>query len=84
MAKTRIKWRMKGFKELRLEQGVLDDLDERAHAIARAANLSSPGYFPSSQFGKRRSRASVITGDAGSMIDNAKNQTLLRSLDAGA
>lgn len=80
---TRIKWRMKGFKELRLEQGVLDDLDERAHAIARAANQSSSGYIPSSQLGKRRARASVITGNVDSMIDNAKNQTLLRSLDSG-
>ena len=80
---ARIKWRIKGFVELRKEPGVLADLDERAHDIARAANRSSPGYIPSSQIGKRRSRASVITGDAESMIDNAKNQTLLRSLDSG-
>lgn len=80
---TRIKWKVKGFVELRKEPGVLADLDERARNIARAANQSSPGYFPSSELGKRRARASVITGDADSMIDNAKNQTLLRALDAG-
>lgn len=80
---AKIKWRVKGFKEIRMEPKVLEDLDERARAIARQANQSSPGYFPSSQFGKRRSRASVITGDVESMADNARNQTLLRSLDAG-
>lgn len=81
MAKTRIKWRLPGFRELRLEPGVIADLEERAEAIAAAAG---DGYEASAMAGKNRGRASVITADYAAMRDNAKNQTLLRSLDAGA
>lgn len=80
----KIRWKIRGFVALRKEPGVLADLERRARDIARAANQSSPGYIPTAQIGKRRSRASVITGDAESRVDNAKNQTLLRSLDAGS
>lgn len=81
MAKTRIKWRVAGFRELRLEPGVIADLEERAEAVAAAAG---DGYEASAMAGKNRGRASVITADYAAMRDNAKNQTLLRSLDAGA
>lgn len=80
---ARIKWKIRGFVALRKEPGVLADLAQRARDIARAANQSAPGYFPTSQLGKRRARASVITGEPSAMVDNAQNQTLLRSLDSG-
>lgn len=80
MAKSRIKWNLPAFRELRLEPGVIADLGERADAIAAAAG---PGYEASTFEGKNRGRASVITGDAASRRDNARNQTLLCSLDAG-
>lgn len=80
MAKSRIKWRVAGFRELRLEPGVIDDLGERADRIAAAAGA---GYEPSTFEGRNRGRASVITADFDARRDNAKNQTLLRSLDAG-
>lgn len=80
MAKSNIKWRVAGFRELRLEQGVIDDLGERADRIAAAAGA---GYEPSTFEGRNRGRASVITADRAARRDNAKNQTLLRSLDAG-
>lgn len=80
MAKPRIKWRLAGFRELRLEPGVIADLGERADAIASAAG---PGYEASTFAGKNRGRASVITADYDAIRDNARNQTLLRSLDAG-
>lgn len=81
MAKTRIKWNLPAFRELRLEPGVINDLEERAEAIAAAAG---DGYEASAMAGKNRGRASVITADYAAMRDNARNQTLLRSLDAGA
>lgn len=81
MAKTRIKWNVKAFRELRLEPGVIADLGERAEAVASAAG---PGYEASTFEGKNRGRASVITADYAAMRDNARNQTLLRSLDSGA
>lgn len=80
MAKTRIKWNLPAFRELRLEPGVIDDLGRRAEAIAADAG---PGYEASTFEGRNRGRASVITGDWRSRVDNARNQTLLRSLDAG-
>ncbi|PVE94994.1 hypothetical protein [Microbacterium sp. TPD7012] len=80
MAKSQIKWNLRAFRELRLEPGVIDDLGERADAIADAAG---PGYEASTFEGKNRGRASVITANANARRDNARNQTLIRSLDAG-
>lgn len=77
---SKIKWRVKGFRELRLEPEVIADLGDRAERIADA---SGAGYEASTFEGKNRGRASVITGDFDAIRDNAKNQTLLRSLDAG-
>lgn len=77
---SKIKWRIPGFRELRLEPGVIDDLGERADRIASSAGA---GYEASTFEGKNRGRASVITADFDAIRDNAKNQTLLRSLDAG-
>lgn len=80
MVKPRIKWNVKAFRELRLEPGVINDLEDRAEAIAAAAG---EGYVASAQAGKNRGRASVITGDFDAILDNYRHQTLLRSLDAG-
>lgn len=77
---TRIKWNVKAFRELRLEPDVIADLEDRAERIADSAG---DGYEASAQAGKNRGRASVITGDYAAMRDNAKNQSLLRALDAG-
>lgn len=81
MAKSRIKWNIAGFRQLRLEPGVIADLGERGDRIADAAGS---GYEASTYEGRNRGRASVITADYDAIRDNAKNQTLLRSLDAGA
>lgn len=77
---SKIKWNVKAFRALRLEPGVIADLGERADRIAESAG---PGYEASTFEGKNRGRASVITGDYEAIRDNAKNQTLLRSLDVG-
>lgn len=80
MAKSRIKWRLAGFRELRLDPAVVADLGERAERIADA---SGAGYEASTFEGRNRGRASVITADFKAIHDNAKNQTLLRNLDRG-
>lgn len=82
MAKTRVDWNMKGFRELRTDPGVLKDMQDRAARIAAAAG---PGYETDSGItrGRGRARASVRTGTSEAAVDNAQNNTLLRSLDAG-
>lgn len=85
MAKPRIKWNIRAFAELRNEPGVLNDLQERAEAIADAAGEGYESRPAEAGEGKQgRGRAAVLTGTADARADNAKNQTLLRSLDAGA
>ena len=85
MAKPKIKWNIPAFAELRNAPGVLDDLQERADAIANAAGEGYESRPAEAGKGKRgRGRAAVLTADFNAVRDNAKNQTLLRSLDAGA
>lgn len=83
---TRIKWRIKGFRELRQDMGVADDLERRAEDIADACNDALPdggGYQSTAIIGKNRARASVITTNFEAIYDNYKNATLIRNLDAG-
>lgn len=84
MAKARIQWMNKGFRELLNDPGVVADLERRADLIAVAANASGDGeYATGSSSGGRRGRSAVYTWDFRAMYDNARNHTLLRSLDAG-
>lgn len=85
MAKPRMKWNIKAFAEIRNAPGVLDDLQNRADAIASAAGEGYESRPAEAGKGRKgRGRAAVITADFDAVRDNAKNQTLLRSLDAGA
>lgn len=79
MSKARIKWRVEGFRELRLEPAVQELINDGAEAIAARAG---DGYEASLLDGKNRERASVITATFDAILDNARHQTLLRSLDA--
>lgn len=85
MAKPKIKWRIAGFAEIRNAPGVFDNLQDRAEAVAADAGDGYEARPAESGKGKRgRGRAAVLTGTAEARIDNARNQTLLRSLDAGS
>lgn len=75
--RVRIKWRLAGFRELRLEPGVQNYVDQLAAEIAARAGA---GYEASSWQGKNRARASVYTDTFAARYDNARNQTLLRAL----
>ena len=77
----RIKWRLKGFRELRQQPGVEADLDQRARRIAEAAGAGFD-VLPA-QMGRTRARRLVAPRTAKAISDNARHNTLIRSLDAG-
>ena len=76
----RIDFNMQGFEDLRRDPAVQADIDARA---ARIAGQAGEGYEAGSFQGRRRYRGSVITAGFKAQLDNARNNTLLRSLDAG-
>lgn len=76
----RIKYNLDAFEEIRRSPGVTADVNSRAARVAAAAG---EGYESSPYHGRTRNRASVITATHKARLDNAKNNTLLRSLDAG-
>ncbi len=75
-----IKWNVPAFEEIRRDPSVKSDLAIRADRIAEAAG---DGYESSSTEGATRSRASVVTTTYAAIRDNAKNNTLIRAVDAG-
>lgn len=75
-----IKWKMAGFRKLRKSPEIAADVEQRARRIAAVAG---EGYEDSQVMGKTRARASVITATYKAQLDNAKHNTLLRSLNAG-
>lgn len=80
MARTRIVWRLKAFEEIRRDPALRRDMARRAEAIAAACG---EGFESSSTDGKTRARASVITATGNAMRSNARDNALLRNLDAG-
>lgn len=75
-----MKLNLKGFRRLRQSPPIKRDLERRAGRIADAAG---DGYEMSSRTGKTRARASVITETYEAIDDNARRNTLLRSVAAG-
>lgn len=73
----RIKWRVKGFQELRKSGAVLDDLTARAERIAAA---SGEGFEARSGEGKTRARASVVTTTVAAM---KRPNRMVENLDRG-
>lgn len=82
MARTRIQWNKAGFEALLRHPAVKADLFRRAEKIAEAVGELG-GYVARSGEGKTRSRAAVIAATYRARRDNAANQTLLKSIDAG-
>ena len=77
---ARIKLNLKGFEQLRRSPGVKADLRRRADAIAEACG---DGFVAASGEGKTRSRAAVIAASGRARRANARDNTMLRNLDAG-
>ena len=83
----RIKWKKDALYEMRRLPTVVALIEKAADNIADRANdqLDEEGYFTGSRQGARRPygrwRASVVTGTAEAMRDDAANNTLLRELN---
>ena len=77
---ARIKLNLKGFEQLRRSPGVKADLRRRADAIAEACG---DGFVAASGEGRTRSRAAVIAAHTRARHVNARDNTLIRNLDAG-
>lgn len=79
---VKIKWNRSAFRALRTSAPVERELLRRAQKIRQAAGQ---GYEADSGItgGRGRARAAVWTATNKARIDNGRNQTLLRALDAG-
>lgn len=73
----RVKWRVKGFQELRKSGAVLAELTERAERVAAA---SGDGFEARSGEGRTRARASVVTTTVKAM---RRPNRMVENLDRG-
>jgi len=84
----KIKWRDDGLYEMRSLPKLIKLLEGISEGIADTANesVNEEGYFTGSRQGARRPygrwRTSVVTGTGEAINDDAKNNTLLRALNA--
>lgn len=83
MAKSKIVLSAKGFEEIRRSPAAVKLLESK---VAAAAATAGPGYEayvyqgkPGSTLG--RAIGHVVTGDFPSILDNARNNTLMRVFD---
>ena len=78
----RIEFKTKGYRQVRTSDRVTAECKRSAEPIAARANQSSGdgGYKVGVQKGRNRSRATVITTTGKSIRDNARNNTLIRSM----
>lgn len=83
MGKTKIKWNTEGFRELRQDPNVKQDLLDRAQRIAASAGGESMGYMVTDlTLEEPRGAVSVMaTGQAAA--HNRKHNSLIRALDDG-
>lgn len=79
MAKSKIKWRVKGFEEVRRLPGVKAELSQIAESMADSLG---DGFVAEVGEGKTRSRAAVIAASTRARRRNARDNTILRELGA--
>ncbi|EME14806.1 hypothetical protein [Rhodococcus triatomae] len=83
---VKIVWNQGAMYELRSSPEVVALLEAIGNRILEAAGGEQAGYVMSSQQGAKRPqgrwRVSVATATAEAMLDNAKNNTLIRALGA--
>lgn len=80
-----------GANAVRNSGGVVSKIENMANSIAASASSKTPAmgkpknnnYFVSVHHGRQRAFANVVTGNYAAKRDNAKNNTLLKSMDAG-
>lgn len=83
MAKVKVKWRRGVFAEIRTLPAVLSELDDMAGAIAGRAGDGFESRSAAPTGGKIRGRAAVVTASMKAIRRNARDMTLLKSMDAG-
>jgi len=83
---TRVVHKIAGYYALRSEPGVVADLEARGERVLADVGGERAGYVLDSRQGRKRPqgrwRVSVAAVTAPAMIDNQRNNTLLRSLGA--
>lgn len=90
MPSVKVRINSAGAMALLSSPGVAADLSARAEAIAARAcascstdKMRNDPYTANASKGGDRASASVVTSSTHGKRDNAKNNTLLKSLDAG-
>lgn len=73
----RIKYNLRAFEEIRRLPKVEAMLGDAARRVAAGCG---PGYDVHVEQGRTRARAAVVTATVPAMIDNSRNQTLLKNL----
>lgn len=85
MANVRLTVNRAAIKAMLTSPAVRADIARRAEAVAEACNRdSSWGGYQASHGGRSRARSAVWTIEPEAVADNARNQRLIRNLDAGA
>lgn len=77
MARVSIRWNIKAFEEIRRLPKVDSELGEITRAIK--AQLVVGDYATGVESGRTRSRGYVVTADGAAVVDNSRNQSLLRA-----
>jgi hypothetical protein len=76
----RVKLNIAGFREIRKSAKVTADLRRRAEAVARAAG---PGFEVTESPSKNRARFTVHPESSEAFAANARDNVLVRALEAG-
>lgn len=84
MAKVKIDWSLNAFEQIRHLPEVQQQIGEMTDGIAAAANQSTGGgYTAVVEDGGDRVRGAVYTESYEAIRDNARNNTLIKALNAG-
>ncbi|RRD03226.1 hypothetical protein EII34_15080 [Arachnia propionica] len=81
--KTKLTWNFPGFKALRTHPKMMADLQARAERIADKAGPGFKAAGAGITGGRGRGRVAVVATTQNANRKNAREHTLLRSLDAG-
>ena len=76
----KVRWNMRGFEQVRRLPGVKDKVEEVGNGLAHRAG---PGYVASFRHGRTRYRGIVFAKTYRAMKDNARNNTLVKTLGGG-
>ena len=80
---VKVRFNLAAYRQIRRSQPVESFVGATARRIAAACGGDEAGYFAQTSLGTTRARGVVIAGTYEARKDNAVNNTLVRSLDAG-